>query len=291
MRTRAAVLALALLLPAAKVFPGGLTHVPPGPLKMALDTFATPRPAAVAQATAWDAPPAATAVQDADVVPEAQEAPAGASQGKPAARKARMHGMAGGVVSLASDVDAKVEPWAWINVDVPTADSPRAPSMLVEAALSALPGESLDTADPATFRSLEFKLALEQPIAQALHFKLYGEVGFATRLPSDPTPRERTARWAAGGVRYAGDLGYLAVGIGGDQRLTGAFRPAVTIAGAVKLLQLKEDVLDAAGNVIAKKSRGPQMSLVGNAILGIDSPAYGSRPARDVVRVGVAVGI
>lgn len=201
---------------------------------------------------------------------------------KAAKRYTKMRGMAGGITSLATDVDTKVEPWVWIDVDVPTADNKKAPSLLVQAALSALPGETINAQDPATYRSLEFKIGLAQPIAPSLHFDLYAEGGFATRLPGDSKPRESTARWIAGGLRFKSPRGHLALGIGADQRLTGVYRPAVTIAGAVKMYELKNDKTG--------KPKGPQMSLVGDAILGLDAPAYGSYKARDVVRIGIAIG-
>ena len=193
-----------------------------------------------------------------------------------------VHGMAGGVVSLASDAGTGVEPLAWINVDAPVADSDYSPHLLTSVVLSALPGDSLDISSPATFKAVEFSVGLAQPISNLVHFDLYGEVGFATRLPGSPTPRDSTARWASGGIRFRSERGYLSLGVGADQRLTGAYRPAATIRGAVKLWQATD---------ATKMPKGVMMMLVGDAILGLDAPTYGQPHTRDVVRCGVAIGI
>jgi len=238
-----------------------------GPLRMVLDTLSAPIPVNVSVSplrAAEDATPAATAPK------------------KRKARNPKMHGAAGGIVSLATETDTKVEPWAWIDVDVPVADYPMAPSMLVEVGLSALPGETLSQADPTTFRAVEVHLGIAQPIAEAVHFDLYAEGVFATRLPSDPTPRNRTARAVSAGLRFRSSRGSLALGVGADQRLTGEYRPAMTLRGAYRMWQMKDK---------DGKASGPQMSLVGDAILGLDAPSSPNASGRDVVRIGVAIGL
>ncbi len=68
-----------------------------------------------------------------------------------------------------------------------------------------------------------------------------------------------------------------------DQRLDGDWQPAVTITGQVALWEATSGAI-----------KGGKIALVGSAILGLDLsntyPGYtGGR--RDVVRVGIAVGI
>lgn len=264
MKPRALLVFAALLAGRASADSLPLYGTPSGPLRMVMDSLNVPAitvPAARAAETPVPAPVKA----------------------KPKARGPKMHGAAGGIVSLATETDSAVEPWAWIDIDVPVADAPMAPSMLVELGLSALPGAQVNAADPATFHAIEAHIGLAQPIAPILHFDLYVEGVFATRLPGDARPRNGTARGISGGLRFRSSKGSLALGIGADQRLTGEYRPAMTLRGAYKLWQIK----DGSG---APKAGGVQMSLVGDAILGLDAPTTGSSYGRDVVRVGVACG-
>ncbi|HKQ02664.1 MAG TPA: hypothetical protein VJ735_20265 [Actinomycetes bacterium] len=186
--------------------------------------------------------------------------------------------LAGGGVSMGSEASAAVTPMARVDVGVPVASWRMAPRLHVQLDLSALPGQAVSLEDPATFRALEFRLTLCQPIADSLYLDLCTEAGFASRLPGDPEPRDRAVRWAAGLVRFGRfGRGWLTVGVGGDQRLDGFYRPAVEVAGALKLYRADTGPL-----------RGGSVQLLGDAVLGID--VYGTGPRRDVIRIGMAVG-
>lgn len=195
---------------------------------------------------------------------------------EPSGNGVEVHGLMGGVVSLASDAGTDLTPFAAISVDVPIADSFYAPHLLATPILTALPGETLDLGDARTFRAIEFSVGLVQPLSKKVHFSLYGEFGAATRLPGDPAPRQRTARWLAGGVRFSGPRGLLAVMFGGDERLSGVFAPALLINGTVSLKTFE-------------RFANMNISLVGRGILGLDP--YGTGAKKDIVQVGLAAGI
>lgn len=212
----------------------------------------------------------------------------------PAEAEMRMSALAGGQVSLQPvevDSAAALTPLVQLAVEADTADSATAPRLVVLADLTALPGEQLDLQDPATFRALELSVGLAQPLGGSLRFRLYAEAGFATRLPGDTQPTNRTARWASVGLRFSGDRAWLHVGVGPDQRPGAsapadpavqaparAYQAAVTVRGALRL-----------GDV------GPgSISLLGSAVLGLDlSRRWPSLDGgrTDVVRLGVALGI
>jgi hypothetical protein len=173
---------------------------------------------------------------------------------------------------MGSDADAAISPMARVLVSVPLASWDKAPVLHVQADLSALPGETVSLADPATFRALEFRLGVSQRVHDTVNADLYAEAGFATRLPGDVEAVDTTARWAAAGVRIGRfGRGWLSLSLGADQRMTGTYAPAVLLSGAVQLVE----------------RAGVGAYLVGDAILGLDQ--YGTE-RRDVVRVGVAIG-
>lgn len=222
---------------------------------------------------------------------------------QPAGAEMRLSALAGGLASLQpapADSGAAVTPLVQLAVEADTAPSAHAPKLVVLADLTALPGDQLDLQDPATFRALELSVGLAQPLGTSLLFRLYAEAGFATRLAGDTQPRDRTARWASAGLRFAGEHAWLQVGVGPDQRLGVAppeptqpspltsamtaashdgYQVAVTVRGSVDITSLGDH---------------GRVALVGSAVLGLDlsrrwSGLNGGR--NDVVRLGVAVGL
>jgi hypothetical protein len=192
--------------------------------------------------------------------------------------------LGGGVVSMGSDAGAKMSPLVRVLVSLPLAQGqgqgwvPLPPVFHVQVDLSALPGAtSFSFEDVGTWRTLEFRLGISQRLHDALNADLYAEAGFATRLPGELEARDRAVRWAAAGVRLGrfGD-GWLSLGVGADQRLDGTYRPAVLLAGALRL----------------QEKAGVSLYLVGDAVLGIDTTlsATPRGPRRDVVRIGLALG-
>jgi len=187
--------------------------------------------------------------------------------------------LAGGLVSMDSEAGTTPAPLVRIAVSVPVTDlQEHGPRLAVQADLGALPGATIDLAQAETFRSLEFRMALIQPISVRVYADLYAEAGFATLLPGETIPRDKTLRFASGGVRFGRfGRGWLQLGMGGDQRLDGLWRTAVTVAGGLKLYRVDSGPL-----------KGASMQLLGEAVLGLQ--VYGQGARRDVVRVGVAVG-
>jgi hypothetical protein len=201
-----------------------------------------------------------------------------AAQGQEPKQEVEIHGLMGGVASLASDAGMGLTPFIALQIDVPVADSFYAPHVVVTPILTALPGETLDLGDAETFRAIEATVGLSQALSKKVRFSLYGEFGFATRLPGDPSPRNRTARWAAGGLKFQGSRGLLMVLFGADQRLTNYYAPAVLINGVVSLKTFE-------------RFKNMNVSLVGSAILGVEAAAYGYPATKDIVRVGISAGL
>ena len=186
--------------------------------------------------------------------------------------------LAGGLASISADASG-VAPMARIRTEARLTKSAAGPSLHVVADLTALPGESVALEDPQTFKALEFSAGISQPLPGPLLFALYAEGGFASRLPADTAPRDRSAKWAALGFLFqTKDRAHrLALGIGRDQRLSGQWVTAVTASGHVKL----------------REERGISVYLVGSAVLSMETELVGNlRPvARDSIRIGVAVGL
>lgn len=180
--------------------------------------------------------------------------------------------LAGGLVAASSTAESSLWPTLVFRAGLPLASWQKPPRLLPALSLSALPGETIGASAPETWRAVEFRVGLAQPVHDTVNLDLYLEAGFATRLPGELEARDRTARWAAAGVRvgrFSG--GWLHLLLGGDQRLDGQWRPAVLVEGALRLHDGGE----------------ADVYLVGNAVLGLQW--YGQAP-RDVVRVGLAVG-
>lgn len=182
--------------------------------------------------------------------------------------------LAGGQVSMGTDADTGVSPVVSLRVRTQVADHPAAPKVEIGADFASLPGEAEPSLENLqSFRSLEFRLGLLQQIPRTW-IDIYAEGGFATRLPGDLEPRDKTLRWGAAGVRLGRtEAGDISVGLGADQRLDGLYRAVVVIRGGVQLYKLGAKA---------------QMRLQGEAILALRTYDSG---ARDVVRIGVAVGL
>lgn len=200
-----------------------------------------------------------------------------------------VHGVAGTVVSLVTGArpgeTVKPTPFIDIAVDAPVAESPKAPHLMVNLALTNLPGQSIRLRDTSTWKALEATVGIAQPITEKIKFDLMAEAGFATRLDGDEQPRYRTARWVAGGVRFRSSRGALAVKIGADQRMSGVYEPAVGLTGSLVLYERQAGTL-----------RKSKVVLVGDAVLGLMERAYTTQAGRsvsshDVVRVGLAIGL
>lgn len=197
-----------------------------------------------------------------------------------------VHAYGGSAVSMSGRADTGITPFAllYINAPIGEEESSMLPSIQTTAMLSKLPGAAAvksvtDKLDQ--YKSIEFSVGAQTPLVASHRLNLGVEAGFASRLPGENEPRDQTARWVNGFVKFRAEKGFLQLGFGADQRLTGQYRPAITVVGAVQIVTVK------------KVSKRMKMMGVISAILGADAPIYrGNVPeARDVVRVGVVVGL
>lgn len=182
--------------------------------------------------------------------------------------------LAGGVVSLATEAEVGVSPLMALEVATPLSSWEMTPRLRVRLKLTDLPGETVVLQDPRSYRAVEASMTICQPIDDSIYIDLCLEAGFASRLPTDPGPLNKAARWGAGLARFGRTgRGWLTVGLARDQRLDGLYRWTAVVAGAVKMAE----------------AFGVEAQVVGDAILGIETGPNASR--RDLVRVGLAVGV
>ena len=112
----------------------------------------------------------------------------------------------GVVASLSSQASAG-EPTAELAVGFDIADANKSPRLDLVAAFRALPGSTVDLADPTTFRSMGLEGYLSQPLSSVLRLKPAVLIGMEFRFDGDTAPLHRAARF-----------GYLGVLIGGGKR-------------------------------------------------------------------------
>jgi len=182
---------------------------------------------------------------------------------------------AGGLVTLTGE-DTALTPAATIDVDGPLAIGEGAPLRVrVELRLTTLPGESIDLADPQTFRGATVDVSLRRIVGrlasgdQEITTAVVALAGFGTRLSAEPGPVDRLIRRYAGGVRLAEARSgaELAVLFGRDELAAEAF-------GLGQVL--------VRGRVPVPATAGVA-HLVGDAVLSVGR----EDGARDVLRVGV----
>lgn len=195
-----------------------------------------------------------------------------------------VHGFVGSAASMAGASDTGITPFALLYVNAPLSDKDQnmAPSVITTLAALKLPGESTPTSIGSKleqFKSLEFSVGVSQPVVASHRLNLGVEAGFATRLPGINEPRDQTARWANVQMRFRNEKGFLVLGAGVDQRLTGYYRAALTVTGAVKIATIKQ------------VSKNTKMMGIISSIHGLDAPTYRGAKTRDVVRVALAVGV
>lgn len=185
--------------------------------------------------------------------------------------------MGGALTAVSTDTPASIKPLIAVMVEAPLSSSMRAPSLEVQAVLSALPGETISFMDPTTFHALEFTAGLSQPLHPRLFFSIYLDAGAASRLATSEEPVSRLPGFWSAGLLFRTDSRdhWLKVGLGSDQRLSGEWAPTVTVSGQAKV----------------GDQAGVSLYLVGSLIRALDLSAYGfAVPPRDSLRVGVAIG-
>lgn len=178
--------------------------------------------------------------------------------------------LAGTAISASDSETGVVVPFVHVGARVRVARSPMAPRIHMNADLTGLRGEQVSLEDPATIKALEISVGLSQRLHKGLELFPYVEAGSATVLAG--VERATSLKWLVGGIGIDPDGGSLRVGVGMDERLSGQFQPVVTWYGGVRL----------------RRHRGVAAYLVGSGVHGLASLG---RPARSLVRVGVAVGV
>lgn len=191
--------------------------------------------------------------------------------------------LAGAQVLFATEADTAYNPLVRIETSVPLSKNPKAPNLLVGIDLGGSQGAAVGLEDIQSWTTIEATVGASLYPLPDLNVGLWAEGGFSSHLPGDTTPRVKAPRWAYGGVildRF--DAGSLVLGLGVDQRLDGFYQPAVKIKGRLALYQAKDGGLS-----------GAQVSLVGEAILGINLSEYSMEltgGVHDVIRAGLTVG-
>lgn len=178
-----------------------------------------------------------------------------------------------GASAAVSAGEGGIKPLVLISFDGPIAKARYSPRLIAGVDLGAGKGEAVNLSDPASFRTLSFRLLVVQPIAGLFVAPYFGG-GFATRVESDPEPIDRAARWWSAGLRIAGSRGWLEVGAGLDDRLGDGYQPTAHARGALLL----------------GDRAGINAWLIGEAVLGLRLGYAGTEGRVDVVTIGVGVG-
>jgi hypothetical protein len=189
---------------------------------------------------------------------------------------------------LSGDTDPAVVPGIRLSARGPLALGDSAPLELYAALeLTALPGETVDLTNVATFRAAEFEGGIAVKVGeiyrgtQILRTLIFAEGAFATRLPATPGPLERYPRRLTLGVEVRDETGgaRLKVGYGNADVAGPAGWRQLFVAGEVPLYEI---------------TRSLDVVLGGDAILTIGKGTfvYAGGAQRDVFRVflGMRVG-
>ena len=203
----------------------------------------------------------------------------------PTGQELRVTILTGGMVGLATDSTTNVEPFVRVGARFPLAANPMAPRLHAIIDLMPALGQQADLQAVSSWKSIEVSFGVSAYPVPAWNVGLWGEGGFASKLPGSNEPLFKAARWAYGGIIFDRfRAGSLKFGIGADERLDGTYQPAVTVKGWVALYQATTQ---------SSWPTGSMVSLVGDAILGINVSSYYpglTGGIHDVVRVGLCVG-
>lgn len=191
----------------------------------------------------------------------------------------RVTALGGGIGAVSSSASSSVEPFASFGVRAPLTTWSGGPWLDVVLELTALPEDLFRSFDAGAVKAIEGTFGLCQPLPRPLLFSVCGTFGVASRLATEDTQRDRLPLFAAAELllQTADGEHRLKVGIGPDQRLSGAWATAITLSGRLKIRDIA----------------GGALYLVGSLIraLEIGIPGVFAVPARDSLRVGLAAGI
>ena len=209
--------------------------------------------------------------------------PALAADDDPNAAPLSVSALAGGVVTLSDETGTAVTPTASIEVDGPVVVGKASLARVIaRLALTTAPGESLDLANPETFKAAEAAIGLSRIVGhralegggQVVTTAVVAEAGFSSRLPGEPGPRERLLRHAGIGVRLAERTS------GAGLSLLYGFNEAAGDRGYGQVM--------VRGQVPIPATKGALL-LLGDATVSVGRHATAVQ--RDVLRVGVVASV
>ncbi len=192
-------------------------------------------------------------------------------------RPLRLGGRGGAIMHISTATEAEVEPYVFLGVRAPLTTWRIGPELDFTLELTALPGASLNTFDPSTFKAIEASAGLCQPLPEPLLFYVCGRAGFASRLATSSEPLDRLPGYAVVEVLFeTADADHrLAIAFGADERLSGTWAPTISVTGSTRLP--------------VGELGGAGLYLFGSYIRALDVPGR-PVPASDSLRMGVAGG-
>lgn len=181
---------------------------------------------------------------------------------------------------MSGDTDPAIVPGLLLSARGPFAFGSKTPfDAYVTLGLNALPGETVDPGDVATFKSAELVAGLARRIGSvgSLRTRIYAEAGFATRLMQTPGPADRYPRLADLGLEVS------------DESNGARFKVGFGRADVAGPAQWKQVILG--GQYPAYKIGPADLVLGADAVLTLGRSNFGAEQ-RDVFRVwiGAAVG-
>ena len=198
---------------------------------------------------------------------------------------------AGGLVTMSGEGTA-VTPTVFVDVESPLAIGSKAPLRFYgRIGISSAPGESVDVADPQTFKSAEAGFGIGYKVGEhesGVYTMLVAEAGFSTRLPGDPEPLNRVLHHWLAGLRLGDKAGnQITFGLGRDQ-----------VADASPADPLPDGTIPTAGGLqaiiygqLAIPATSGVVLLVGDATVNVVVPSDVGARKRDVVRLGIATDL
>ena len=202
---------------------------------------------------------------------------------------------AGALATMSGDSEqggTAVTPTVFVDVESPLAIGSHAPLRFYgRIGISSAPGESVDVADPQTFKSAEAGFGVGYRIGEHVsgaYTMLVSEAGFSTRLPGDPEPVNRVLHHWLVGLRLGDRAGnQLTLGLGRDQ-----------VADVTPADPLRDGTVPSASGVqailygqLAVPLTSGVVLLVGDATVNVVTRADIGARKRDVVRLGVCADL
>lgn len=195
---------------------------------------------------------------------------------------------AGGLVTMSADAGTDVTPTAFVDVDAKLpVGKVRDLRSYFRLGITSAPGQSVDLADPSTFRAAEVGMGVAYEVGESAEIRTYlvAEAGFQTRLPGDPEPTDRVLHYYGGGVRLTHSSGSGITVILGRDQVADAVIPPPLPDGTTPSYQGVQAILYGSLAIPGTKGYG---LLIGDATVNVYTPSVAGSVKRDVVRIGLA---